>query len=58
MDIDIIDQISKIREKNNRNWMNILRLAFKYAPEQAKDIMKDIADCDKRINELMKGLSK
>jgi len=58
MDIDIIDQISKIREKNNRNWMNILKLAFKYAPEQAKNIMKDITDCDKQINELMKGLSK
>jgi len=58
MDIDIIDQISKIREKNNRNWMQILKLAFKYAPEQAKDIMKDISDCDREINELMKGLSK
>ena len=25
----IIDKIEKIRSKNNINWMNILRLAFK-----------------------------
>ena len=25
----IIDKIQKIRQKNNRNWMNLLRLAFK-----------------------------
>ena len=28
-----INKIQKIHGKNNINWMNILRLAFKYAPK-------------------------
>ena len=28
----IINKIELIRSKNNINWMNLLRLAFKYAP--------------------------
>ena len=27
--LKIIDQIEKVRSKNNVNWMNVLRLAFK-----------------------------
>ena len=27
-DSEIIDEIEKVRSKNNINWMNILRLAF------------------------------
>ena len=27
--LKLVDQIQKIRSKNNINWMNILRLAFK-----------------------------
>ena len=37
-----ISQIEKIRSKNNVNWMNILRLAFKLDPVSAKNIMKKI----------------
>ena len=36
-----INKIQKIRGKNNINWMNILRLAFKYAPKEASAIMKN-----------------
>ena len=36
----IIDQIQKIRSKNNVNWMNILKLAFKLDPKEASKIMK------------------
>ena len=31
----IINQIQKIRSKNNVNWMNILKLAFKLDPKSA-----------------------
>ena len=31
----IINQIEKIRSKNNINWMNLLRLAFKIDPKSA-----------------------
>ena len=39
----IIDEIQKIRSKNNKNWMSILKLAFKYAPKQASEIFAEIS---------------
>ena len=40
--LKIIDEIEKIRTKNNVNWMDVLRLAFIHAPEEAKKLMKKI----------------
>lgn len=54
----IINQIEKIRSKNNVNWMNILRLAFKLDPKNAANIMKKINYDDKRISRLLNKLSK
>lgn len=53
---DTIDQIQKVREQNNKNWMDLFRLAFKCAPEEAKIIMSRISKCDHEINELMEKL--
>ena len=53
----IINQIQKIRSKNNVNWMNILKLAFKLDPVNASKIMKKINYDDKRISRLLKKLS-
>jgi hypothetical protein len=52
----IIDQIEKIRGKNNTNWMNILRLSFKKSPEQTAKILSKIYVDDKRIGILAKKL--
>tara|TARA_B100000242_G_scaffold248105_1_gene189083 strand:- start:134 stop:328 length:195 start_codon:yes stop_codon:yes gene_type:complete len=52
-----IKQIEKIRSKNNVNWMNILRLAFKLDPESASKIMKKINYDDKKISKLLNKLS-
>ncbi len=52
----ILNKIQKIREDNNKNWMAILKLAFKYAPDEAKLIMKDICISDQQINKLTKQL--
>ena len=54
----IINQIQKIRSKNNVNWMDILRLAFKLAPKEASKIMKKINYDDKKIANLLSKLSK
>lgn len=54
----IIDQIEKIRSKNNINWMNILRLAFKLDPKTSSKIMKKINYDDKKISRLLNMLSK
>ena len=34
-DLEIIDEVEKVRTQNNKNWMDILRVAFKHAPEEA-----------------------
>lgn len=53
---NILDKIQNIRETNNKNWMAILKLAFKHAPREAKLIMKNITEYDQQINELSKEL--
>ena len=55
--LTIISKIEKIRSKNNVNWMNILRLAFKLDPESASKIMKKINYDDKKISKLLNKLS-
>ena len=32
----IIDKIEAVRKKNNANWMDILRLAYKNSPNEAR----------------------
>ncbi len=56
-DLEIIDKIEKIRSKNNINWMNILRVAFKHAPDEARQIISKINSDDQQISQLLKKLS-
>ena len=50
----IITKIQKIRSKNNINWMDILRLAFKNDPKGASQILRKINSDDKKISSLVK----
>lgn len=54
----IINQIEKIRSKNNVNWMNILRVAFKHDPKRTAKIMSKIYSDDLNIGKLAKKLTK
>ena len=54
----IINQIQKIRKKNNVNWMNILKIAYKHAPKETSRIFKKIVEQDKNINVVSKKLIK
>ena len=56
--LNIINKIEKIRSKNNVNWMDLLRLAFKYAPVEARMLIKKINRDDKKISNLLKTLGK
>ena len=56
--LKLVNQIQKIRSKNNKNWMNLLRLAFKHAPTEASKIIKKINQYDKKISLLLKKLEK
>ena len=53
----VISQIENIRKKNNVNWMNILRIAFKYNPKASAGVMSKIYSDDKRIGALVKKLT-
>ena len=53
----IINKIEKIRKKNNVNWMNILRIAFKNNPKATARVMSKIYSDDKRIGLLVKKLT-
>ena len=54
--IKIIDEIEKVRTRNNVNWMDILRLAFTHAPDDAKNLMRKINTADDEISALLKKL--
>jgi len=56
--LEIIDEVEKARTKNNVNWMDVLRLGFIHAPDEAKKLMKKINVEDGRISELFEKLSK
>ena len=56
--LKIINQIQKIRSKNNVNWMNLLKLAFKLDSKKASLIMKKINYDDKKIASLINKLSR
>ena len=55
--LKIIDEVERVRARNNVNWMDVLRLAFRYAPDEARELMKKINQEDDRISALFKQLS-
>lgn len=54
----IVNQIEKTRSKNNKNWMDLLRIAIKYSPKEANVVLKKINTNDKKISVLFNKLSK
>ena len=55
--IRVIDQIELVRKKNNSNWMDILRVAYSFAPEKTATIMARIYKDDSKISSLAKKLT-
>ena len=51
--LKIIDEIERVRTRNNVNWMDILRVAFRHAPDEARVIMGKINSEDKEIANLL-----
>ena len=56
--LKIIKQIEKVRAKNNKNWMDLYRLAFAVAPNDAIKIIKKILSRDKSVSKLAEKLIK
>ena len=55
--LKIIDEIEQVRTRNNVNWMDVLRLAFRHAPDEARVLMGKINQEDDRVSALLKQLA-
>ena len=56
-DLELIDEIEKIRAKNNINWMDVVRMCFELAPERARSLFSEIKECDREIQQLSDDLA-
>jgi hypothetical protein len=56
--LNILDKIEKIRSKNNKNWMDILRLAIKLDYNKTSQLIKGIYKYDTQISALAKKIYK
>jgi pseudaminic acid cytidylyltransferase len=54
--LEVIDEIEHVRSKNNVNWMDILRLAFIHAPDEAQEVMARINRDDAKVGSLVEKL--
>ena len=54
--IRIINKIEKEKSKNNVNWMDVLRVALKHAPDETIKLMKNINEKDKKISNLFNSI--
>ena len=54
----IFNNIEKVRSKNNKNWMDLYRLAFEVAPNESVKIIKKILARDESVSKLAKKLIK
>lgn len=56
--LSIIDQIQKIRSKNNKNWMDLLRLSYEVDPTKTIIIIQNILLKDEKLMKLGNKLKK
>jgi len=49
----IINEIQKVRSKNNKLWMDLLKLAIEVSPKKAKKIIEKINHNDMIISQLL-----
>tara|TARA_Y100000389_G_C17280171_1_gene422541 strand:+ start:398 stop:625 length:228 start_codon:yes stop_codon:yes gene_type:complete len=56
--LNLISEIQKIRSKNNKNWMDLLRLSLKLDFDSTSKILKGICKEDKRISNIASEIFK
>jgi len=54
--IKILNRIEKLRSKNNKNWMDILRLAVKLDYDTSAKLIQEIVKLDNKIDTLAKEI--
>lgn len=53
----LISEVEQIRILNNRQWMNLVRLALWHAPKETKEVLRKINDNDAKIGDLLRKVS-
>lgn len=54
----IFKDIENVRKKNNKNWMDLLRLAYELSPKKTATILSKILSKDQKLIRLAKKLKK
>tara|TARA_B100000963_G_scaffold351739_1_gene363828 strand:- start:46055 stop:46249 length:195 start_codon:yes stop_codon:yes gene_type:complete len=54
----IFKEIENLRAKNNKNWMNLLRLSFEIDPKKTIKIIQNILSKDEKLIKLANKLKK
>ena len=54
----IFKKIENVRSKNNKNWMNILRIAYDSKPKETVAVLNRILSSDQKLIRLARNLSK
>lgn len=54
--IKLVNKIEKIRSKNNKNWMDIVRLSLRLDFKETSRILYQINNHDKKISEMAKKI--
>jgi hypothetical protein len=52
----IFDDIEKLRSKNNKNWMDLLKLSYELKPKETLKIVGQILNKDQKLIFLAKKL--
>ncbi len=52
----IFNNIEKIRSKNNKNWMDLLRLSYETKPKETIKIINQILNKDEKLFALARKL--
>lgn len=55
-DLALVDEIERVRSRNNVNWMDLLRIGLKHAPAETKAVLRRINKDDNTISELFRKL--
>ena len=56
--LKLINQIQFIRSKNNKNWMDLLRLSLQLDFKSTSKILKEICRDDKKISKIAQKIYK
>lgn len=55
--LEILNEIEKVRAKNNTYWMDVVRMCFELDEKRAQNIFSNIKECDKQIRDLSKEIA-